>query len=364
MRLSLQLLAREWKECPATILLCAIWLAVFAGMAFVQLSDPRVITWKQWVYLGINDGYRFGDCTLDDLAHGQWWRLVTSTFVHYNFLHIGLNLLIMYQLGAVIESWYGSAQLVFLYLLTGGGGNAVSALIRHGIHAEPRIHWGGGSVVIMGLVALCCVVGWRNHTPMDRKLGRQSLFILVATGILGALLPRYVDNWGHAGGALLGLGLGFADHWLLNRISRPSAWGSGVLSAMVLIACGLMQYETDRRAGPSRLQQSLAAHVIELDRAALRLSAARQALIHDQTTDAAHMLVNNWNPPLTGPAHRELTEFQQRVATSAGHDLDSANRSRLLERTERLIRDIRREQVETQRRLRDLRARMPRVTNR
>jgi hypothetical protein len=263
----------------------------------------------------------------------------------------------MYQLGSVIEAWYGSAQLLFLYLLTGGGGNAVSAVIRYWVHAEPRIHWGGGSVVIMGLVALCCVVGWRNHSPMDRKLGRQSLLILVATGILGACLPRYVDNWGHAGGAILGLVLGFADSWLLNRVSRPSAWGSGVLSGLIMIACGLIQFESDRREWPLRAEQAMASQVIELDRAAVLLLSVKRTLMEDLTTDSIRGLLEKWNPPLPKPARDEFGAIARQVTAAAGRELDSATRSELLGKMERLIREIRREEVATQRRLRELRAR-------
>src|SRR5207248_1102103 len=79
------------------------------------------------------------------------WRLVTCNFVHYSLIHIGLNLLAMYQLGTLVESWYGSSQLVLIYGLTGAGGNLVSALIRYGIGSNRAVHSGGGSGVILGL---------------------------------------------------------------------------------------------------------------------------------------------------------------------------------------------------------------------
>ena len=356
MRLSLRLLASEWHECPATIILCSLWIAVFAGMAVVQLGEPGVISWQQWVYLGITDGHRFGDCSLPDLANRQLWRLVTSTFVHYNLLHIILNLLIMYQLSAVLESWYGSAQLLFLYVLTGGGGNAISAAIRTVLEADPRIHWGGGSVVIMGLVALCCVVGWRTKTSLGRKLGYQMSLVLVATACLGLLLPKYVDNWGHAGGALVGVALGFADRWLLNRVARPAAWGNGMIAAMVILGCGAAQYESDRRETPMRNQQKLAHHAIELDRAAHRLAAARQVLIRTQSVDIVRGMVSNWTlyPNLT--IRQALAQLQKQATVAAGQPLDPSQTQELTDSLDQLIHEFRLELVATQRKLRELRA--------
>ena len=68
-----------------------------------------------------------------DLARGEYWRLITSTFVHFSLLHLGLNVLAMYQLGTMTESWFGKSQLVFIYGLTGGGGNLISAILRYAV---------------------------------------------------------------------------------------------------------------------------------------------------------------------------------------------------------------------------------------
>ena len=145
-------------------------------------------------------------------------------------IHLVLNLIAMYQLGTMVESWYGTPQFVFIYGLTGGGGNLVSVLIRHAIGSSRRVHSGGGSVVIMGLVGLCAVAGLRSRTEMGVSLGRIMVFFMVMTAIIGIALPQFIDNWGHAGGALVGIALGFGHRILLNAVRRPSAWGRGVVT--------------------------------------------------------------------------------------------------------------------------------------
>ncbi len=148
-------MARDLWNHPATVAFCLSWIAVFAAMTYVEFADRNpFLTRDRWLVIGFPGGHRFGDLTLNELRQGQIWRLITCNFVHYSLIHITLNLLAMYQLGSMVEEWYGSYQFVFVYGLLGGLGNLVSAFIRIGVGANPQIHSGGGSVLIMGLVGM------------------------------------------------------------------------------------------------------------------------------------------------------------------------------------------------------------------
>lgn len=248
---------REIKDFPATAVFSLAWVVVFVAMVSMRNHAGPAPTWWQFLVQGIGDGHRFGDLTLHDLANGQYWRLVTSTFVHYSVIHIVLNLLAFYLLGTLVESWYGTPQFILVYGITGGLGNLISAIIRAAIHAHPLIHSGGGSVVIMGLIGLCAVVGWRTGTEKGNDLGWQMSKALGMTGLLGVAFPRYIDNWGHAGGAISGLPIGLLHCRLMANHSRPSAWGMGVVSGLAIVGCGLAQAAADRREAGAR--QELAA---------------------------------------------------------------------------------------------------------
>jgi rhomboid protease GluP len=244
--MTLRTLAREIKDYPATAVFSLIWILVFAGMVAVHLRDQPSPGWWRFLVLGIGDGHRFGDLTVAKLRHGELWRLITCNFVHYSVLHIALNLLAFYVLGILVESWYGTPQFIMIYAVTGVLGNLVSVIIRVAIGLKDP-HAGGGSVVIMGLVGLCAVVGWRAHHSRDRELLWPMIFSLGLTALLGVAFRRYIDNWGHAGGLLVGLALGLADRAFLRNVSRPSAWGMGVAATLVIGACGLAQLAADRR---------------------------------------------------------------------------------------------------------------------
>src|ERR1700678_3972454 len=112
--MALRFMASEARDFPATAIFCLLWIAVFAAMVGTRLAAGVPIPLIRWLVLGIGDGHRFGDLALQDLAQGEYWRVITSTFVHFSVMHLVLNLIAMYQLGTMVESWYGRYQAVFI----------------------------------------------------------------------------------------------------------------------------------------------------------------------------------------------------------------------------------------------------------
>ncbi len=250
-------LAREIRDYPATVFCSLIWVLVFAAMVALRLSEGQPVTWRQFLLVGMNAGHRLGDLTIRELAHGEIWRLVTCNFIHYSLIHITLNIVAFYLLGTMIESWYGSGQFLFIYLVTGSLGNLLSALGRQAAHSSPTTHAAGGSTVIMGLIGLCLVVGWRSRNSREGELRWHMLVSLGLTALLGFVFRDYIDNWAHAGGALVGFVLGVADRRFLRGVHRPSAWALGVMAVLVMVACGIAQLAADRREAPLRRQELL-----------------------------------------------------------------------------------------------------------
>jgi membrane associated rhomboid family serine protease len=274
-------MTREIREYPATSCFSMTWIVVFAAMLAVRLREQPAPGWWGFLLHGIGDGHRFGDLTLRDLSRGELWRLITCTFVHYSLIHIVLNLLAFFLLGTLVESWYGAPQFILIYGLTGGLGNLLSALFRSSIGAGANVHSGGGSVVIMGLIGLCAVMGWRSRSAMGSDLGWQMVKALGLTGLLGIVFPRYIDNWGHAGGVIVGASLGLMHGWFLRRYSQPSAWGAGIVTALVITGCGLVQVYADRRETPQRREIALRTELIQREVAYRNLRAALALLDRD-----------------------------------------------------------------------------------
>ena len=64
----------------------------------------------------------YGPLTLD----GQWWRLLTCTFVHIGIIHIGLNMWVLWDIGQLVERLTGNVGFLLLYLLSGLFGSLAS----------------------------------------------------------------------------------------------------------------------------------------------------------------------------------------------------------------------------------------------
>ena len=239
----------DCREFPATMSLCALWAIVFVAMVAAHHRQGNGLSFGQTA-LGLRGGHHFGDMTLRELFQGDLWRPLTATFVHYGVLHVGMNLFALYQLGALVESWYGSSILVGIYVITGAGGNLLSGVLRHLIGSNPMIASGGGSTVVMGLVGLCAVVGWRSRTTIGDSLRNQMLWVLGVTAALGLVLRLLgmpiIDNWGHAGGTIMGALIGLANRPLARLGETRSAAWIGLVGSLLIATSALAQYRDDR----------------------------------------------------------------------------------------------------------------------
>ncbi|MDN4472407.1 rhomboid family intramembrane serine protease [Demequina zhanjiangensis] len=136
-------------------------------------------------------------------AGEEWYRWITSGFLHFGIFHIGMNMLVLFQFGSQLEPILGRMRFLALYVLSLLGGSlGVDLLARGGIH-------GGASGAIFGLFAAYAVVLYKL------KLNYQSV---VTTGglwlVLGFIVPGL--SWqAHLGGAVAGAAvmLGML-HWV------------------------------------------------------------------------------------------------------------------------------------------------------
>ena len=236
-------LLRTVREAPATSCLCGLWIGLFLVMAIAQGGlgqGTNILTGE----ISHATAVRFGDLTARDVLSGQPWRLLTSTFVHFSLLHLGINLFGMYQLGLVLESWYGSPQFLGIYVLIATVGNAVGigcklalASVFPTVAAFQDHPSGGGSTVLCGMIALLAVVGWRSRTRYGSIVKAEMLGVLAFTAFLGIAIPR-IDNFGHGGGAIAGMLVGFLHRPMLRcydrpRVRRAVGW---VASCLILTA--------------------------------------------------------------------------------------------------------------------------------
>ena len=138
---------------------------------------------------------------------GEWWRLLTSMFAHFGFLHLALNMWALANVGPLIERLFGRALYLLLYLAAGIGGGLVS-LAWNG----DRIWSAGASGAIFGVYGMLLgyILRERHGLPklVFRPMLKSTLLFAGLNVFFGATRPG-IDNACHLGGLATGFLLGW-----------------------------------------------------------------------------------------------------------------------------------------------------------
>jgi membrane associated rhomboid family serine protease len=156
-----------------------------------------------WVMLGDASAFRSSSTTARQydlglseyfLQQGEWYRMVTSGFLHFGVFHLFLNMLLLFQLGALLEPAIGRARFALLYFAALLGGAAGAMLL------QPEAFHGGASGAVFGLMG-AAVVGMyqRGVSPLRSGIG-----ITLALNLMITFTIPGISIGGHLGGAVAG----------------------------------------------------------------------------------------------------------------------------------------------------------------
>jgi membrane associated rhomboid family serine protease len=183
------------------------------------LNDPGGSLFSKWALYG----------PLVD--HGDWWRLITSAFLHASVIHIAFNMLALWWLGAPVEMVLGRARFIGLYLVSGLAG-AAGALV-----ADPRAVTVGASGAIFGLLGAGLILEWQATGSLA---GNYLTLILINLAISFAV-PN-ISYGGHIGGLIGGIlatlafarfGRGHAAYGKIGLIGAASLVAIAVASILI-----------------------------------------------------------------------------------------------------------------------------------
>jgi membrane associated rhomboid family serine protease len=161
------------------------------------------------------------------VANGDWWRLITSAFLHASLLHIGFNMYFLWFVGPPVEAALGRGRFLMVYLVSGLAGSAGALVLTPD---KPTV---GASGALFGILGAALVLErQRNYV-----LGGSALALIVINLILSFALAN-ISIGGHIGGLIGGIlctlvlsrfGRGHAAY------SRIGLWGlAGVLAVGLL----------------------------------------------------------------------------------------------------------------------------------
>lgn len=148
-----------------------------------------------WMDLDGRTLLQFGAKLREAIALGQWWRLVTAGFLHLNLLHILMNCWVLYDLGAQVEEFFGTARFIVFYFVTTVAGFYASAIFMPGLSA-------GASAGLFGLIGAMIALGVRDRYSVGGMMRGLYIRWAIYAMIIGFLLGA--DHAAHFGGGIAG----------------------------------------------------------------------------------------------------------------------------------------------------------------
>lgn len=173
-----------------TIGLAVANVAVFLFLEWLGNTNDSMFMFRH--------GASYPDAVVQD---GEWWRMVTCTFLHFGMEHLLNNMLLLICLGVRLEDYCGKIRFSLIYLISAVGSSALSLwnMLQSGDYAVSA----GASGAIYGLAGALLVIAIKNRGKVE-GLTTRDLLILLVLSIYFGFTTANVDNWGHIGGMLAG----------------------------------------------------------------------------------------------------------------------------------------------------------------
>lgn len=186
-----------------TIAITSINVIVFLCMFFLsrgEIDSVYVITY----------GGNFPPYVIE---RGEWWRILTSMFIHFDVEHLLNNMVMFCCVGAIIEKAIGAVKYAGIYLMSGLAGGLFSLFMM--VHEQEFAVAAGASGAVFGMIGALLAVVLRHKGRYSGLTGRGVIFMIVLSLYYGFSTVG-VDNWAHIGGMVTG----FIMTLIFYRINR------------------------------------------------------------------------------------------------------------------------------------------------
>ncbi len=239
--------AKYWQASQPAIVtytLMAINIAVFVGLGLWfdlggmlagSLTDAHREFALNAVFIGGDPvAYSLADGTQVISNGNDWYRLVTSAFLHFGLIHLAFNMYFLFVLGTQMEPQLGRVKFLMLYVASMLGGSAGVILLDQGAFTA------GASGAVFGLLGAMAVGIWqRGINPFTTQIGTLLLINLGLTFFVGG-----ISIGGHLGGLVAGsicgfvmMAPGYKSFPAWSRYATPAAVGI-VSLAISFVAAG------------------------------------------------------------------------------------------------------------------------------
>jgi rhomboid protease GluP len=162
-------------------------------------------------------------------AH-RFWTLISASFLHGGILHIGFNMMALYQLGPFVLREFGFHRFINLYIITGACGFAASVLF--GVPFTM-----GASASICGLIGAIIYYGKSRGGSYGEAIYKEAMGWIIGLIFFGLIFSG-INNWAHGGGILSGMLMAFLMGYNDNK--KESAWTKLLAYVCILLTAAIL----------------------------------------------------------------------------------------------------------------------------
>lgn len=152
----------------------------------IYLIEALFFSGRPWLSAGSN----FGPA----IQAGEYYRLVTSMFLHGDMMHLVMNGLAIYILGTMVESSIGPRRFLILYFAGGLAGSAASLFF---MPVTPSV---GASGAVFGFFGYLLYTRWKNPAALSPEVSQWLTTLLIINVVISVIPGTRIDMWGHFGG--------------------------------------------------------------------------------------------------------------------------------------------------------------------
>lgn len=141
------------------------------------------------------------------LEQGEWWRLITATFLHFGVLHIASNMFVLWVLGRILEPMLGSLRTLIIYLV----GGVISSAFVLWLMASGATNYGllvgasGAIFALLGAEAAIVLLQWRRDPANFDRRKLTTLAVMLGLQVAIDLSVPNVSFAAHASGFIAGI---------------------------------------------------------------------------------------------------------------------------------------------------------------
>ncbi len=180
-----------WLLVAANVL---IWgLTLLNGAGILKTPSEQLLLW--------------GGNAASEVQRGEWWRLLSSTFMHNGVMHLFMNMLGLASIGITVERIYGHRLFLLIYLGSGLTGSVLSLFFA----AQQAVSV-GASGAVFGIAGALLVGVYQHRQQLPASFSKPTLSgigFFVCYSLLQGFTHPGIDNAAHIGGLLGGCLLAF-----------------------------------------------------------------------------------------------------------------------------------------------------------